>query len=411
MRQPVINVVKGISCAAVFLCGIGSANAQTPAAVAVVPLRRQSKRRSRSRLRLRRQPRTPSPMDSRWADSPSSREGGSSWTSSATSIRSAPRIPSIRARSPSTAARATNSNLHAKETRLFLDVRGPVEGKELRMYVETDFYGSSSVLRLRQAYGSYGGLLAGQTWSTFVDDNNFPNTIDFESPMAFPSIRQAQLRWTQKLSAKVSWSAAVEDNKSTITPPAAIPGKAEYPMPDLVTRIRLRRVRAATPSPPAFSAGRASVQTTGEPDDVTLWGMLLSGRIKTVGKDYAYAQFTFGDGVGRYRGGVTAVPDTNGELQRRRAPRVHGRLRALLGRSRLVERGLQPGDGARRRTSIRGRFQQAARLHRRQPSLLVPAGPRVGRRRVSVRPPRGLRRPDRHRQSASVRGSFQFPYS
>ena len=93
-------------------------------------------------------------------------------------------------------------------------MRGPVEGKELRMYVETDFYGSSSVLRLRQAYGSYGGLLAGQAWSTFVDDNNFPSTIDFESPMAFPSIRQAQVRWTQKLAANVSWSVAVEDNKS-----------------------------------------------------------------------------------------------------------------------------------------------------------------------------------------------------
>ena len=95
-----------------------------------------------------------------------------------------------------------NSQLHARETRLFLDMRGPVEGKELRMYVETDFYGSGSVLRLRHAYGSYGGLLAGQTWSTVVDENNMPNTIDFESPMAFPSIRQAQVRWTQKLSPK-----------------------------------------------------------------------------------------------------------------------------------------------------------------------------------------------------------------
>ena len=43
--------------------------------------------------------------------------------------------------------------------------------------------------------------------------------------------------------------------------------------------------------------------------------MLLSGRVKTFGNDYAYGQFTFGDGVGRYRGGVTAVPDANGELQ------------------------------------------------------------------------------------------------
>ena len=131
-----------------------------------------------------------------------------------------------------------NSNLHATETRLFLDMRGPVEGKELRMYVETDFYGSGSVLRLRHAYGSWGGLLAGQTWSTFVDDANFPNTIDFESPMAFPSIRQAQLRWTHKLSATAWWSVAVEDNKSSIQPPTGVPGKAEYPMPDVVGHFR-----------------------------------------------------------------------------------------------------------------------------------------------------------------------------
>src|SRR5688572_13960785 len=61
-----------------------------------------------------------------------------------------------------------NSNLHAKETRLYVDVRGDVDGDELRFYVETDFYGSGSALRLRHAYGTYKGLLAGQTWSAFV---------------------------------------------------------------------------------------------------------------------------------------------------------------------------------------------------------------------------------------------------
>ncbi len=39
----------------------------------------------------------------------------------------------------------TNSQVHARETRLSLDMRGPVEGSELRMYVETDFYGSGNV--------------------------------------------------------------------------------------------------------------------------------------------------------------------------------------------------------------------------------------------------------------------------
>ena len=52
--------------------------------------------------------------------------------------------------------------------------------------------------------------------------------------------------------------------------------------------------------------------------------MLLSGRLKTFGKDAAYAQFTFGDGVGRYRGGLTAVPDANGRL-------VAPALRAFMG--------------------------------------------------------------------------------
>jgi len=207
-----------------------------------------------------------------------------------------------------------NSQVHARETRLTLDLRGPVEGHELRMYVETDFYGSGSVLRLRQAYGSYGGLLAGQTWSTFVDDNNFPNTIDFESPIAFPSIRQAQVRWTSKLSSNASWSIALEDNKSSITSPTGQPGSSEYPMPDLATNVRFSGARGHVFVSGFLGQARFRPEQ-GPTDDVTLWGSLLSGRLKTIGPDYAYAQFTFGEGVGRYRGAVTAVPDANNELQ------------------------------------------------------------------------------------------------
>src|SRR5688572_17204525 len=39
----------------------------------------------------------------------------------------------------------SRSNIHAKETRLNLDIRGDVDGNELRMFIETDFYGASSV--------------------------------------------------------------------------------------------------------------------------------------------------------------------------------------------------------------------------------------------------------------------------
>jgi DcaP outer membrane protein len=208
----------------------------------------------------------------------------------------------------------SNSSIHARETRLYLDIRGPIEGNELRMYVETDFYGSGSTIRLRHAYGSYGGrLLAGQTWSTFVDDDNFPNTIDFESPTAFPQIRQAQARYTVKLNDTSLWAVAVEDNKSSIENPG-VPGKAEYQSPDLATRIRFGGARGHAFASAFLGKGRYR-PTVGDPDNVTLWGALLSGRLKTFGSDYVYGQFTFGDGVGRYRGGVTAVPDATGQLR------------------------------------------------------------------------------------------------
>lgn len=211
-------------------------------------------------------------------------------------------------------AEGTNSNLHAKETRLSLDIRGPVQGKELQMYVETDFYGSSSVLRLRQAYGQWGPLLAGQAWSTFVDPDTMPRTIDFESPMAFASIRQAQLRFTAKAGKSATASFAIEDNKSNITVPANIPGKAEYPLPDFVGRYRFddgkRHLQLS-----GFLGEARFRPTDGDTDDVALWGLAASGKLVTVGKDSGYATVTYGDGIGRYRGGTTAVPDTTGKLQ------------------------------------------------------------------------------------------------
>jgi hypothetical protein len=206
-----------------------------------------------------------------------------------------------------------NSNVHAKETRLSLDIRGMAENRELRMFIETDFYGTSSALRLRHAYGGYGGLLAGQTWSTFMDDDNLPRTIDFEAPMAFAQIRQAQARWTQKLRETITWSAAVEDNKSAIVLPTNIPGKAEYPMPDLVTRFRFDVPRGHVTTS-AFLGEARFRPTDGDTDSVSLWGTMASAKFTTFGRDYVYGVFTTGEGIGRYRGGTTAIPDDTGAL-------------------------------------------------------------------------------------------------
>ena len=79
-----------------------------------------------------------------------------------------------------------------------------------------------------------------------MDEDNLPRTIDFEAPTAFAQIRQAQARWTQKLGDGCHLVGAIEDNKSAIIIPPTVPGKAEYPMPDVVDALPLRFRRAAT---------------------------------------------------------------------------------------------------------------------------------------------------------------------
>lgn len=150
-----------------------------------------------------------------------------------------------------------------------------------------------------------------------MDDDNFPRTIDFESPTAFAMVRQAQVRWTQKFGV-MTWSAAVEDNKSAITVPAGVPGKAEFPMPDLVTRFRFDMSRGHITTAAFLGAARFRPLDE-DPDTVPLWGSMLSANFVTAGRDTAYGVVTFGDGIGRYRGGTTAVPDENGQLHAVRA--------------------------------------------------------------------------------------------
>ena len=194
-RRPLGSVMRGLALPAVLLCAIGSAKAQTSSPVEGGPVEPKTEKAEPPQVTAVAQ----TPADGFTVGAFVFKPGG---RVKLDVIRDFDPITSEDSFDPRTipidGGEGGNSQLHARETRLFLDVRGPVEGKELRMYVETDFYGSGNVLRLRHAYGSWGGLLAGQTWSTFLDDANFPNTIDFESPMAFPSIRQAQVRWTQQ---------------------------------------------------------------------------------------------------------------------------------------------------------------------------------------------------------------------
>ena len=104
-----------------------------------------------------------------------------------------------------------NVGMHARQTRLRFDTHTPTEMGALNTRIETDFYGDGSVLRLRQAYGSLGPVLAGQAWSILGDDYAAADTVDFDGPVGvIATTRKPQFRLTLPLGEGFTGQAAVE---------------------------------------------------------------------------------------------------------------------------------------------------------------------------------------------------------
>lgn len=114
--------------------------------------------------------------------------------------------------------------LHARQSRFFVKTATPTTYGELGTYLEFDLFGAagnesvsnSHGLRVRHAYGTLGGLLAGQTWTTFSDPATYADTLDFGGAVGTIFARQAQVRWTQK-TASGQWSVALENPESVVS--------------------------------------------------------------------------------------------------------------------------------------------------------------------------------------------------
>jgi hypothetical protein len=134
----------------------------------------------------------------------------------------------------------------ARQSRLFAGTSTPTSWGALTSYVEGDFYGAagnesvsnSNGLRVRHAYGTLGGLLAGQTWTTFSDVDAYPETVDFGGPVGRIFARQAQVRWTQPFSSG-QWSIALENPETVATLPNGTQFRADDDrLPDLAGIVR-----------------------------------------------------------------------------------------------------------------------------------------------------------------------------
>ncbi len=117
---------------------------------------------------------------------------------------------------------------HARQSRFGFETRTPTDWGMLKTYVTIDFFGAagsargntSNALRMREAYGSLGPVLAGQTYSNFDDVDDEAETLDFAGPQGSSTGRQAQIRYTQALG-KFTLSGSIENPQAALSTTSA----------------------------------------------------------------------------------------------------------------------------------------------------------------------------------------------
>jgi len=112
-------------------------------------------------------------------------------------------------------------SVDATITRLNIDARAPVPSGKLRGYLEWDLNSANDGTlgtRWRLVYGTwqndYGTLLAGQSWSTFMDLKILPEGLTEPTVSGVIFQRQGQIRWSQALSPEITYHIAIEDPNS-----------------------------------------------------------------------------------------------------------------------------------------------------------------------------------------------------
>jgi hypothetical protein len=111
-------------------------------------------------------------------------------------------------------SRSSTWHFSGKQTRVFLDARTPSPYGEVKAYIEFDFAAANTntilnnnqgsvngyLPRFRQGYASLGGLLAGQTNGTLVDNDSSPELLDFAGETGINFVgRTPQVRYTYPL--------------------------------------------------------------------------------------------------------------------------------------------------------------------------------------------------------------------
>ncbi len=113
-----------------------------------------------------------------------------------------------------------------RQSRLGVKTSTPTSAGELKTIFEFEMFGvgadaGQTTIRLRHAWGELGKFGAGQTWSTFMDIDVFPNSQEYWGPSGMVFFRNMQARWTP-------WSDGDSRIAISLEQPGASGDRGEY---------------------------------------------------------------------------------------------------------------------------------------------------------------------------------------
>lgn len=204
---------------------------------------------------------------------------------------------------------ADNTSVHARQSRVNVDLRRPTGLGTLRTFVEGDFFGSSGerVMQLRHAYGHVANLLAGFTNSTLEDPDAKPDTLDYQGPPGVISVRLAQLRYTWPVTRRQSLAFGVEAPETEINTSEDPPITTRTPWPDIVVRYRLDVRRAHVQIGGVWRSMGGFAGDGSEEEQVVGGGVSASGSALIAGHDVLTVQVNAGKGLARYIKGTAGA--------------------------------------------------------------------------------------------------------
>ncbi|MGG2098527.1 DcaP family trimeric outer membrane transporter [Acinetobacter haemolyticus] len=181
----------------------------------------------------------------------------------------------------------------ANVSRIGLNFTTPTAAGDVGGKLEMDFFGGASrdQFRIRHAYLTFDKWLLGQTWSTFIAPEYYPETIDAATYVGGALQRSPLVRYSDNITANTSFALSVEDPKYT----ASSDPENKMRLPAFVGRVNHKFENGSMLSGRSFVAEKKTSN-----DDTWAWGVGIGGKYQLTPTTFLKADYNHIKGDGRF---------------------------------------------------------------------------------------------------------------